>query len=88
MTNPRRRTAPALALVAFTLALALAPARSAPPTTASSPDPFARFDLPDDWEARFWSGPDARALLALSPKAVADLVPRQAGVRHCLFGCW
>ena len=46
-------------------------------------DPFARFDFPDAWEARFWSDPNVKALLALEPKAVAELVPVQAGLRHC-----
>jgi len=84
MTNPRRRTAPALGWAASILVLAVTLVAAGPPSPpATSPDPFARFDLPDDWEAKFWSGPDARALLALDPKAVADLVPKQAGVRYC-----
>ena len=45
--------------------------------------PFARFDLPDDWEARFWADPDVKALLALDAEALAELVPVQAGVRFC-----
>ena len=46
-------------------------------------DPFARFELPDEWQARFWGNPDARALLKLEPKALAALVPVQAGLRFC-----
>ncbi len=46
-------------------------------------DPLARFDLPDDWEARFWGSPDAVALLEMSPRRLADLVPTQAGLRYC-----
>jgi hypothetical protein len=53
---------------------------SPPPEGAG---PFDRFDLPDDWEERFWSSPDVKALLRLSPKQVADLVPVQAGIRFC-----
>ncbi len=47
------------------------------------PDLFARFDLPDAWEATFWNNPDAHALLKLEPKALAALVPVQAGLRFC-----
>ncbi|MBV8316283.1 MAG: hypothetical protein JOZ53_15185, partial [Planctomycetaceae bacterium] len=50
---------------------------------AAPPDPFGRFDLPDAWEARFWADPGVKALLALDAKALADLVPVQAGVRFC-----
>jgi hypothetical protein len=53
---------------------------AAPPPSA---DPFARFDLPAAWEARFWISPNAQALLGLSPREVADLVPVQAGIRFC-----
>ncbi len=52
-------------------------ADSSPPTR----DPFAGFDLPDAWEARFWADPDVKALLDLEPKALAELVPVQAGFR-------
>lgn len=51
--------------------------------TASAADPFARFNLPDAWETRFWSSPNAKALFALEPKGVADLVPVQAGLKFC-----
>lgn len=77
------------ALKLCSLALAVAAAIGlAGPSIADGPaavpvDPFARFDLPDDWETRFWAGADAKALFALDPKAVADLVPVQAGVRFC-----
>jgi hypothetical protein len=50
---------------------------------APAEGPFAPFDLPDAWEARFWADPDVKALLALEPKALADLVPKQAGLRFC-----
>ena len=44
---------------------------------------FERFLPPEDWQTRFWNSPDAEALLKLEPKAVADLVPVQAGLRYC-----
>jgi hypothetical protein len=48
-----------------------------------SADPFAKFDLPDAWEARFWGSPDAVELLELDPKRLGDLVPVEAGFRFC-----
>ncbi|MDB5349226.1 MAG: hypothetical protein JWN86_473 [Planctomycetota bacterium] len=44
--------------------------------------PFARFDLPDPWEARFWADPGVEGLLKLDTKALAALVPVQAGLKH------
>lgn len=44
---------------------------------------FAQFELPDNWETRFWADPNVKGLLTLDAKALADLVPVQAGVRHC-----
>ena len=26
------------------------------------PNPFTQFDLPDDWETRYWAGADVKAL--------------------------
>ena len=53
-------------------------------TLGAAPDePFARFTLPAAWQARFWAGRDATALLKLSPKELAALVPTQVGVRFC-----
>jgi hypothetical protein len=46
-------------------------------------DPFGATDLPRAWREQFWATPAARRLLELSPKAVADLVPVQAGLRFC-----
>jgi Heparinase II/III-like protein len=46
-------------------------------------DPFLSFDLPDDWEAKFWNTPGIQALLDLEPKALAARVPEQVGLRHC-----
>src|SRR4051812_39771320 len=45
--------------------------------------PFDHFELPDDWEARFWAEPGVQALLAKTPKELAALVPVQAGLRFC-----
>ena len=50
---------------------------------AAAPPPFDRFDLPDAWEARFWSSPNVKNLLKLNPEEVAALVPDQAGIRFC-----
>jgi hypothetical protein len=86
MRTARRRSvrAPGRWLTALALALTLieADATGAGPPPAAA-DPFARFDLPDAWESSFWGSPNARALLALSPRAMADLVPTQAGVHFC-----
>ncbi len=54
-----------------------------PAEPAPSHGPFDAFDLPDAWQDRFWASPGAKALLALEPKALADLVPVQAGLRYC-----
>jgi hypothetical protein len=51
--------------------------------TSRAVDPLTRFELPDDWEARFWGSPDAVALLEMSPNRLAELVPTQAGLRFC-----
>jgi hypothetical protein len=49
----------------------------------SDPDLFSQFKLPDAWETRFWSLPGVRELLALDSRALAALVPVQAGLRYC-----
>jgi hypothetical protein len=54
--------------------------RPAGPVAAA---PFARFELSDAWEDRFWAQPGVRELLALDAKALAALVPVQAGLRFC-----
>ena len=58
-----------------------------PPTpgvkSSRGPGVFAQFELPDAWEARFWDDADTKALLKLEPKALAELVPIQAGLRFC-----
>ena len=73
------RSIVALAL-SFTLATRL---EAGDPPPRGPGDPFARFDLPDAWEARFWGSPEALALLEMDPKRLADLVPTQAGLRFC-----
>src|SRR5688572_17815036 len=67
-----------IALLASTSAESAEPGTPAPPA-----GPFARFELPDEWEARFWADPNVKALLALDAKALAELVPVQAGLRFC-----
>ena len=44
---------------------------------------FARMALPPAWRAGYWQSAEAKALLRLGPKAVADLVPVQSGARFC-----
>lgn len=73
----------AFASPARPIALCVALLTSASTVSADPGGPFARFDLPDEWEARFWADPDVKALLALDAKALAELVPVQAGVRFC-----
>ena len=64
--------------------LLIARPRPAPPPTApAAGDPFARFDLPDAWEARFWGEPRRRGAPGAGPEGLADLVPTQAGLRFC-----
>ena len=80
---PIERAVAALAL-ALVLAIGLGrPALGGEPSPPGPVDPLARFDLPDDWEARFWGGPDSVALLEMDSKRLADLVPTQAGLRYC-----
>lgn len=45
--------------------------------------PFDGFELPDEWEATFWSGPGTDRLAGLDAKALAALVPVQAGLHYC-----
>src|SRR3954447_9429579 len=44
---------------------------------------FARMAPPAAWRDRFWQSTDGKALLRLSPRAVADLVPSRSGARFC-----
>ena len=87
-TTPRAPKAAAFAaLLAAALLAPAGRARPAPPPppapSPTTPEPFAGFVLPEDWETRYWASDDVKALLALSPRKVADLVPAQAGVRYC-----
>ncbi len=76
-TNPRLQfDRPFIGLLMVVMALFRSP-------DALAADPFAGFDLPDAWETQFWAKPDVKALFALSPREVADLVPTQAGIRFC-----
>ena len=60
-----------------------APAPAATIAPRPVADPFAQFDLPDAWEVEFWSLPGVKELQTLAPKALAELVPVQAGFRYC-----
>ena len=72
------------AIVALGIWMVFTPsARADEPPKARAVDPLTQFDLPDDWKARFWGSPDALALLEMSPNRLAELVPVQAGLRHC-----
>jgi hypothetical protein len=62
------------------LVLAFAAGGFAQQPTAS---PLASFKLPEAWAARFWADPAVKKLLELDAKALAALVPVQAGIRHC-----
>ena len=42
-----------------------------------------RFLPPVEWQERFWASADAQALRKLDRKALADLIPAQAGLRYC-----
>src|SRR5438477_481971 len=46
-------------------------------------EPFDRFALPVEWQERYWAEPGAEGLAALGPRALAALVPTQAGLRFC-----
>jgi hypothetical protein len=52
-------------------------------SAAPAADPFLSFNLPAEWEARFWADPGVKALGALDLKEVVALVPAQAGLRYC-----
>ena len=57
--------------------------RAASRAEAAAPPWFERFLPPAEWQTRFWASPDAQALVKLDRKALADLVPTQAGLRYC-----
>ncbi len=82
-TNESRRFALLTkALSRFVLCLGLTLACNAT-GRAHVPAPFDQFNLPDAWEASFWSNPEIKPLIALDPKKLIDLVPKQAGFRFC-----
>lgn len=53
-----------------------------PQTVPEGPSP-GLISPPKEWREAFWKTPSAQALLKLSPKEAADLVPVQAGLRFC-----
>jgi hypothetical protein len=53
------------------------------PAAPESDDPFGAMELPRALAEQFWADPAARKLLEMEPKAVADLVPVQSGLRFC-----
>ncbi len=61
-------------------------AQGTPPSevaASSGRDAFAHINLPAAWQTRFWSSEDAQGLLKLDEKALAALVPTQAGLKWC-----
>ena len=75
--NARTKARPTLPRLVIALTIALCP------SALMAADVFDRFHLPDAWEDSFWASRNAKALLSIDLKAVADLVPAQAGVRFC-----
>jgi hypothetical protein len=69
-----------LSLASAELAVAQSAGNQVPDLSSAGPRPI---ELPAAWRDAFWKSPGAAALLRLSPKAVADLVPVQAGLRFC-----
>ncbi len=57
--------------------------RAGEPVPSPVRDPLSTFELPDDWQDRFWKTPGVMEMLDLDPKALAERVPVQAGFRHC-----
>ncbi|AMV36745.1 hypothetical protein [Planctomyces sp. SH-PL62] len=82
--RPRRALSGLLgfALAAATLAALWVPVEAKAQATPSNP-PLGAVRLPKEWQDRFWGGPQAQALLKLSPKELADLVPVQSGLKFC-----
>jgi hypothetical protein len=79
--GPRVMNKLGCALMALVLAIPLGAALGADRRPGTGP--FDGFDLPVDWEARFWAEPAVKALRELDAKGLAALVPEQAGFRHC-----
>jgi hypothetical protein len=80
--EPRRFAFLSKGLTRFVLCIALAHIFNGS-ARAHVPAPFDQFNLPDAWEASFWSNPEIKPLIALEPKKLVDLVPKQAGFRFC-----
>ncbi len=72
-----------LRLVAVAIFATLVLSGAGPVSVAPSSALFAQFDLPEEWKTQFWAEPEVKALLALESKAIAKLVPTQAGLRYC-----
>ncbi|MDR3634884.1 MAG: heparinase II/III family protein [Isosphaeraceae bacterium] len=79
------RTPPAVASLVLVASLSLLATGAGPPAKPASAPAllFSQFDLPQEWQTRFWAEPGVKALLALEPKALADMVPSQSGLRFC-----
>lgn len=56
---------------------------AAPLNAPTKADSLLRLLPSAEWEATFWASDDAKHLLTLTPAAIADLVPAQAGLRWC-----
>jgi len=50
---------------------------------AARPSALGPVELPQDWQDQFWKSSSAKALLKLTPRQIADLVPVQSGLRFC-----
>jgi hypothetical protein len=84
MHDPRSIVDRPIAGLAGLLGLVLLGAGDPPMRSpAAGSAPLAGLELPVEWEARFWAAPEAAAVLAREPRALARLVPDQAGLRFC-----
>jgi hypothetical protein len=63
--------------------IAAQPAAVGAPRRSLESNLYDRMALPEAWKAKFWASAAAQALFAMEPKAIADLVPVQSGVRFC-----
>jgi hypothetical protein len=88
-SRPPRFRRPAALVVAGLAVLAATPrADSGEPTPAPAglaarPSVLGPVELPREWQDQFWKSSSAQALLKLTPKQIADLVPVQSGLRFC-----
>lgn len=82
---PRPRFVPvALLLGALLPTLRASGEEPAPaPPTVETDGGLRSIIPPNEWREAFWKDPSAEALLKLSPKEAADLVPVQSGLRFC-----